>query len=73
MLYRDAVMTLLMLMACLTLSTLRKVHIYLPDVNIGNTEKIEKYETGTKGQTNYIESSQELFLEAFLVLQYIDA
>lgn len=42
-------------------------------VNSGNTEEIELYETGTKGQTNYKEFSRELFLEVFLVHQYIDA
>lgn len=48
--YRDAVMTLMNWMTCLPLCTLRKIHIHLPDENIGNTEKIEIYETGTKGQ-----------------------
>lgn len=60
-------------MACLPLSALRNVNIRLPDVNIGNTEKIEMYESCTRGRINYTESSKELFLEVFLVHQYIDA
>lgn len=63
-------MTLVTWTTCLPLCTLRNLHIHLPDVNIGNTENIDIYETGTKGQTNYTESSKELFLE---VHQYIDA
>lgn len=71
--YRDAVMTLMNWMTCLPLCTLRKIHIHFPDENIGNTEKIEIYETGTKGQKNYTESSKKLFMEVCLVHQYIDA
>lgn len=46
--HRDAVGTLVISITCLPLSALRKVHTHWSDVSIGNTEKIEMYETGTK-------------------------